>query len=453
MQYITALFSTIINMSASASIVIIIVLAIRMLFRKAPKVFSYILWGFVLIRLLIPITFESKVSVLTIPSAISNEIIQENPVFIETVKQVTTIPVQIMQGYSMVEILSLVWLTVIVCLLIYFIVNYFRTRKSIKYAIKVVDNVYETDTIAIPFIFGVIHPRIYIPTSLNDRQKQIVLAHEIVHIQRKDYLIKYFALFVLLIYWFNPLVWISFYCMSRDMELSCDEKVVNRLGVGCKHTFGLTILEFAMSPYILFVSFSNSNTKVRIKNILDYKKPKFWMLLGCVITGLLLIVPLLTNPTKPTKKPTPVSVVEPTSETSTNSPIESNNNSDEINFNSPLENYEITCNWGCYEGHQGVDMKDIDNPNANILATEKGTVEEVGFDTVNGNYILLNHNNGYQSGYAHLKELPTLNVGDEINQGEILGVTGKTGMASGEHLHFFISKDGVRLSNTLELIQ
>lgn len=466
MFWITVFFNTVVSMSLGASAVILVVLLLRMLFQKAPKVFSYFLWAFVLVRLLIPITVESKVSVLSIPEAISNEIVGNRYHITDAFQTVTTQTSNNVTSISIIEILSVIWLIGIIVLIVHFIRSYLQVYKATRYAIRVVDNIYESDAINMPFVMGICNPRIYIPTTLNERQKQIVLAHEIIHVQRKDYFIKYLGLFLLIIYWFNPLVWISFYYMSMDMELSCDEKVVKRLGIDCKYSFGSTLLEFAMNPYVLFVSFSESNTKVRIKNIMNYKKPKFWVIVICIVVGILCIIPLLTNPTnEPTNTPTPIVAttpepsvepkesVTPEDEPTNKEMAEATGEIINIDFIAPIENYEITCDWMCYQGHRAIDMRDPNNVNADVLAIGDGTVYEVGFNSTNGNYVLLEHGDGYLSYYGHLKNEMSLQAGDEVKQGEVMNQTGKTGQAAGEHLHFFIMKDDLRLSNTLEFIQ
>ena len=194
---------------------------------------------------------------------------------------------------------------------------------------------------------------------------------------------------------------------------------------------------------------------------MNYKKPKFWIILVCIVVGILCIIPLLTNPKKePNNTPVPIIAVTPniTNEPSvkpkeSSTPEETKDKTTNISFIAPLENYEVTCAWGCYAGHQAIDMHDPNNPNADVLASAKGTIIDVGYNNVNGNYILIEHEDGYKTGYAHLKDEASFKIGDEVNQGDKIGVTGMTGRASGEHVHFFIMKDDSRLSNTMEFIQ
>lgn len=546
MELITSLFCTILSMSYGASIVIVVVLIVRLLFKKAPKIFSYTLWLFVLIRLLIPISFESKVSVLSVPSTITYQVLDDMPKVSEEIQKTVYQGIEVNQSISLMNILALIWIIGIVMLILYFSINYIKLKQRLRYSIRVVDNIYESDSILSPFIVGVFHPKIYIPMNLNERQKQIILAHEIIHIERKDSLIKFVGIMILTVYWFHPLVWLSFYLMSKDMEFSCDEKVVNRLGTECKQRFGMTLLDFATSPYVMVVSFKESNTKERIKNMLNYKKPKFWVLIFCVVIGLFLIVPLLTNPKsapEPTPKIAPTPIVNETREPTNEATEESeeiqafrdeindftieeleerktllvreqeeiekeievleneesdlliknqrmeellkklnmnkakieiiNSNTEIINFENavqemktdlenknlsyiaPLDKYEVTCSWGCYIGHEAFDIRDPNNSNADVKAIADGIVNEASYDTNNGNYIIIGHDNGQSSYYGQLKDESTLEVGAKVNQGDKLGVTGMSGKASGSHLHFFIMETETqsRLSNSLELVQ
>ncbi len=546
MELITSLFRTILSMSYSASIVIVVVLIVRLLFKKAPKIFSYSLWLFVLIRLLIPISFESKVSVLSVPSTITYQLLEDMPKVSEEIQKTVYQGIEVNQSISLMNILALIWIVGIVVLVLYFSMNYIKLKQRLRYSIRVVDNIYESDSISSPFIVGVLHPKIYIPMNLNERQKEIILAHEIIHIERKDSLIKFVGIMILTVYWFHPLVWLSYYLMSKDMEFSCDEKVVNRLGIECKQRFGMTILDFATSPYVMVVSFKKSNTTERIKNMLNYKKPKFWVLIFCVVIGLFLIVPLLTNPKsalEPTSKIVPMPIVNTTGE-STNEAIEEseeiqafrdevedftieeldkrkvllvseqeeiekeievleNEESDlliknqrmeelfkklhmnkvkiniidtnteiinvenhiqeiktdlenkNISYIAPLENYEVTCGWGCYPNHMAIDIRDPNNVNANVFAISSGEVVEVGKDDKNGNYIMLEHSNGDSSFYGQMKEESILKVGDFVSQGDVIGIQGMSGNATGEHVHFYIMETSTKAiyPNTLELIQ
>lgn len=447
-------------MSIGASVVILVVLVVRLLFRKAPKIFSYSLWLFVLIRLIFPITFESKASILSVPSTLSDRIVEDIPVTVEVIKGTMTETIVASHSISLLDILSIVWICGMLGLILYTIVCYIKIKKTLKYSIKMVDNIYESESISMPFVFGIFKPKIYIPLNLNKRQKQIILAHEIIHVERKDTLIKSIALIVTMIHWFNPFVWLSFYVMSKDMEYSCDEKVIRRLGDKCKQSFGMTLLEFAINPYIMVVSFSESNTKERIKHMLNYKKPSFWVLLACLLIGGLLIIPLLSNPTKESKpSPTPTIEVTPTPEVSTTPTTEpsttpsAETENKEVSYIAPLKNFEVTCGWGCYAGHDAIDIKDPSNKNADIYAIAEGSVEEVGFDKSTGNYIVIDHGDS-KSFYGQMKNESSLKEGDSVKQGDVIGVTGMTGQASGEHLHFAImDSDGNKLSNTLELIQ
>lgn len=437
MQIITSLFKTVLTMSLNASVVIGVVFLVRQIFRKAPKSFSYFLWIFVLIRLLMPFTFESKYSVLTVPQTISHEIQLNQQTSTQVTSQQVLVVSEKMNQISLMEIGALLWVLGIVGLGIFYIQSSLGIRKVTRYAIKVEDHVYTSDEILTPFVMGLFKPRIYLPTSLSDEKLQIILMHENIHIKRKDTFIKSLAFLVLLVNWFNPLVWLSFYYMSQDMELSCDERVISELGMDCKHLFGSTLLGFAMNPYAMTLSFSESNTKVRIKHIMKYKKPKFWMIAVCFVVGGLLLFPLTSNPLKQNTQAENLST-DPS----------------QIEYMAPLKNYEVTCSWGCYAGHEAIDMRDPNNQDADVLAVADGTIVETGYDSIRGNYIVVRHENGTFSYYAQLKETTTLPLGTVVVQGDVLNQTGQTGRATGVHLHFvLLNQAGEPLANSLELIQ
>lgn len=477
MANLMIIFNSIVSMSNVASIVIVIVILVRFLFKKAPKIFSYLLWAFVFIRLVFPFNFESKISVLNIANEVIDMPIAMSPNMFLNESQMVAIGANgishSLHSLSMSNIFAIVWLLGMIGLTTYVLVSFMKIRKCIKFAIKTGDGVYESDNIQVPFVYGIVSPKIYLPMQLDEKYKMIVLAHENVHVDRKDYLIKLVATVLVVIYWFNPLVWIAYILMSKDMEFSCDEKVIKRLGTECKLTFGKTLLNFAMNPYVLLVSFGDSNTKERIKNILNYKKPKFWIISICLILCLFLIVPLLTNPVRVDEnrneanvqpeqvmikdevkntKDDDVTKVNDNKKEIANSTNEENENA-EITFIAPLKNYTVTCGVGCFWGHEAVDMKDLTNDYAEIHATASGVVEEVGVSEEYGNYIILSHKNNYTSFYGHMKEASLFKDGNQVAQDDVIGYTGMTGRASGTHVHFSIMENGVNLPNIEELIK
>lgn len=179
-------------------------------------------------------------------------------------------------------LVSILWMIGIQILIVYFIVSYIKTYSRIKTATLYNENVYESDQIDTAFVFGLIKPKIYIPVNLTESEKIYIIEHEKVHIKRKDYVTKIIAFLILIIHWFNPIMWISFILMTRDMEMSCDERVMKNLGEDIKTNYSYSLLNLAVNKGNTFnipLSFSENNIKSRIENVLNYKKPKKWFIL------------------------------------------------------------------------------------------------------------------------------------------------------------------------------
>ncbi|MDD3840646.1 MAG: M56 family metallopeptidase [Clostridia bacterium] len=305
------LFLQMLNMSVTASYAIIIVIIARLFLKKVPKVFSYALWSVVLFRLICPISFESIFSLIpinknTIPQHI---VYQQRPqiqsglnAIDQTVNNLLPAPT-IGESANPLQIWmavgKAVWIFGIVVLLIYFIVTSVKLYSRVKYARHIKDNVYEMDIIETPFVFGIIRPKIYLPIGLSQNEKPYIIKHEQIHIKRLDYLIKPFAFLVLCVHWFNPLVWVAFFLMGQDMELSCDESVIKQLGSDIKKDYSSSLLALSTGRRIVGgcpLAFGENDTKGRIKNILNYKKPVFLVVVIAVVAVVAVCVGLMSNP-------------------------------------------------------------------------------------------------------------------------------------------------------------
>ncbi len=308
---ILSLFEKVVKMSLDTSYIVIGILLIRTLLKKAPRVFSYVLWLVVFIRLICPFSFESVFSFYNyIPADEINEkiistssiknvnhntpIIANNSII--SIRNSEEINVS-NKSIGIEDILSYGWILGSLILLFYNILAYLKVKNKIRNSTIVVKNIYETDQIESAFVFGIINPKIYIPIGINEEEKNYILAHEKVHIKRKDYLIKYLAFFVLVIHWFNPFVWLSFMLMTKDMEMSCDEAALKNLGENCIKNYSLTLLKFATRNTLSqsLLSFGENSTKVRIKNVLKYKKPAIGIIVLCSILCLTVVVASTTN--------------------------------------------------------------------------------------------------------------------------------------------------------------
>lgn len=308
----SGLFLTVLNMSLTASYVALAVIIVRLLLKKAPKVFSYALWAVVLFRLVCPVSFESSLSLIPVNmEPISYDIVvSQNPV-VDTGIAMVDDTVNQQQSMSPVnpaasanpmdiaiEIAALVWILGIVVLLFYGIIPYSRLKHRISTATLVRDNIFETDRIQTPFILGLIKPRIYIPTDLSESERDYIIKHEQTHIRRYDNVIKPVASLALALHWFNPVIWLSYFLMIKDMEMSCDESVMKQSSEDIRASYSNSLLSLSIKQSGLLspLAFGESNVKSRIKNVLNYKKPAFWVIILAVVAVIAALVGLAANP-------------------------------------------------------------------------------------------------------------------------------------------------------------
>lgn len=311
------LFLDILNMSFTASYVIIFVMLVRLLLKKAPKVISYALWGVVAFRLTIPFSFESMFSLLPrnrntvlIPHDI---IYQQSPQINSRVKEVhsfaretlpaSTIGTSINPLQIYVKMGTYIWILGMIALLVYSLVSVLMLKRQLKSAQLIEQNIYEAKNLKTPFVIGFIGPRIYLPVGLSQDERSYILFHEQTHIRRKDYIVKAAAFLILSVHWFNPLVWLAFMLMSVDMELSCDERVLKTMGKDedIKKPYANSLLSLAAGKHILNgspLAFGEGNLKGRIKNVLNYRKPSFWAVFVSIIVLVIVGTTLITNPKK-----------------------------------------------------------------------------------------------------------------------------------------------------------
>lgn len=318
----TGLFTTILNMSITASYVVLAVIAIRLLLKKVPKLFSYVLWLPVLIRLVFPFSFNSSFSFFSfvktnaqigtgVMKHVPNNIgLMQNSTFdvgfaginnvVKTYLPAATPyasvnPMQILMGFA-----SIIWVVGIVILLFYSIISYIKVINNVKTATLIKDNIFETDRITTPFVCGFIKPKIFIPVGISDDELSYIFAHEQTHIKRLDYLIKPFAFLVLVVHWFNPLIWLSFALMSKDMEMSCDESVLKKMGNEIKGSYSNSLLSLSVKRNGLLtgspLAFGEGNIKSRIKNVLTYKKPTIWLIIITILVTSAIMVAFTANP-------------------------------------------------------------------------------------------------------------------------------------------------------------
>ncbi len=312
------LFNTIINMSITGSVVIAAVIIIRFLLKKLPKKYSYLLWSVVAFRLCVPVSFESIISIFQFKplQAHPKNAVSESGVMpyvpmpepkTAPLPQMTAPPqggsniaemAEVQQTVTITDVLPYVWLAGVVLFALWGIVSYIRFNGFLSSSVKYIDNIYQSDRIETPLIFGIIKPKIYIPFQMNTEYFSYVIAHERYHIKRCDYLVKLFAFFVLALHWFNPLCYLAFYLMSKDMEMSCDEKVLGS-SENVKKNYSYALLSFATDkkfPAPTPICFGEGSVKSRIKNILKFKKPKLAVSVIAVLLCGLVLVSCAANP-------------------------------------------------------------------------------------------------------------------------------------------------------------
>ncbi|WP_333861156.1 DUF5301 domain-containing protein, partial [Clostridium sp.] len=312
--FLQNLFIDVLNMSLTASYVILFVLACRLLLKKVPKIFSYSLWTVVLFRLICPFSFSSAFSFLKIPSSYSNKI-EYIPSSVKLISQpeinagindvtssINTSPLGLTAhtgNNSIYGILSTIWVLGFISLIVYSILSYLILKRKVCTSVIVKDNIFQCENISSPFVLGFIRPKIYLPIGLKRTEQNYILKHEQIHIKRFDHLIKPTAFLALCLHWFNPFVWISFMLMSKDMEMSCDERVLKELGTEIKKDYSTSLLSLSVNKNTIKgspLAFGENNTKTRIKNILNYKKPVFWVIAASIIAVMFIAIGLITNP-------------------------------------------------------------------------------------------------------------------------------------------------------------
>ena len=232
----------------------------------------------------------------TVQSGIGSIDSAVNPSLPQTTPIASVNPMQIWM-----DVFSLIWLAGIVVLLSYSVISYIKIKRQLLTATLVKDNIYESDLIGTAFVCGFIHPKIYVPVDVGDADLSYILEHERTHIRRRDYLIKPVAFLAFILHWFNPLMWLSFALMSRDMEMSCDESVLQKLSQDVKGGYSSSLLSLSVKKNGLFtanpLAFGESHVRARIKNVLNYKKPVFWVIIASVIVLIGAGIALLSNPT------------------------------------------------------------------------------------------------------------------------------------------------------------
>lgn len=304
------LFFWVVNTSISASFLVGAIVILRLLLKKAPKAIFVVLWGLVAIRLICPFTIESVLSLVPSAETIPTEqfyyqevqhddynlAIVDNPIYPEAVTY-TTGPVGSAGMKSVVYYLA--WICGVGAMLVYTAASYIIVRWKVRISAPLQDNIRICDGIKTPFILGIIKPKIYIPSDMNETDTEYVIAHEKAHLKRRDHWWKPLGFLLLAFHWFNPVMWIAYILLCRDIELACDEKVIKSFGTESKKSYSEALLNCSVPRKMIAacpLAFGEVGVKQRIKSVLNYKKPAFWIIIITVIASIIIAVCFMTNP-------------------------------------------------------------------------------------------------------------------------------------------------------------
>ena len=309
-----AVFLKLLNLSISASWLVLAVLVLRLVSKRSPKWMNVLLWGMVALRLMLPFSIESALSLIPSAETLSPEVVRFDPAptitsgveFIDNAvnpslsESFAAAPLASVNPlYVWTYLAGWVWLIGLGAMLLYALVSYLRLRRRVSVSLCVRENIYLCDAISSPFILGVVKPRIYLPSGLDEVQRQNVLSHERAHLARRDHWWKPLGFALLAVYWFNPVLWLAYALLCRDIELACDERVIRTMDESAVKTYSTVLLACSMPRKAVItcpLAFGEVGVKERVRNALRYKKPAFWVIAASVAVCVVVAVCFLTNP-------------------------------------------------------------------------------------------------------------------------------------------------------------
>ena len=309
-----AVFLKLLNLSISASWLVLAVLVLRLVSKRSPKWMNVLLWGIVALRLMLPFSIESALSLIPSAETLSPEVVQFDPAptitsgveFIDNAvnpslsESFAAAPLASVNPlYVWTYLAGWVWLIGLGAMLLYALASYLRLRRRVSVSLPIQDNIYLCDAISSPFILGVVKPHIYLPSGLDEVQRQNVLSHERAHLARRDHWWKPLGFALLAVYWFNPVLWLAYTLLCRDIELACDERVIRTMDESAVKTYSTVLLACSMPRKAVItcpLAFGEVGVKERVKNALHYKKPAFWVVAASVAVCVVVAVCFLTNP-------------------------------------------------------------------------------------------------------------------------------------------------------------
>lgn len=474
------IFAEILNISISAGILIIVCVLVRLLFRKMPKFVRCLMWLLVAIRLAIPFAIESPLSLLPAREYVTvssngivstdeagstfnnNEVtdkadVADNTETIDSADTINRTEAVNSTGFKIflgsidvMYVLSIVWIAGVVAVLIYALVSYIRLRRLVDDAVLLRDNIYQSERAGTAFILGVIRPKIYVPYGLSSNELYMSIIHERSHISRRDHLVKPLGFIIAAVYWFNPLVWLAYVLLCRDIELACDEKVIKKIGYDKKKDYSQALLNLSIPrKYISAcpVAFGEVGINERIKNVLTMKKGKKIIIAVALAICAVLAICFLTYPKMPKNNSGEVAGVQASEEVveSKEEDVVPNDESENIVITDISDliigNGIITRQFS--EEHQGVDISAEEG--TAVVSLYEGNVEDVGSNEDEGNYIIIKNDKGCTLKYSHLKEASNVSEGDRVNVGTEVGKVGSTGKSTGPHVHIEIMDEQGKL--------
>ena len=306
-----AVFLKLLNMSITATWLALAVMVLRPVLKKAPRWLTVAMWGLVGLRLVCPFSVESVLSLIPSAETVPQEIVFSqapaihsglpfvnntvNPVISGSLAPTAQVnPVQTIVFWA-----SVVWLMGLGVMLCYSLISYLLLRRRVRVSLRHRDNIYFCDAVETPFILGIFRPRIYLPSGMDPARMDYVTAHEQAHIHRKDHWWKPIGFFLLAVYWFNPLMWLGYILLCRDIELACDEKVIKELDNENRANYTEALVACSIHRRSIAacpLAFGEVGVKERVKSVMNYKKPAFWIVVAAIVSCIVVAVCFLTNP-------------------------------------------------------------------------------------------------------------------------------------------------------------
>ena len=308
-------FPDILNASIAASWMVLAVLMLRLILKKAPKWTRVALWGLVAIRLLLPFSIESAFSLIPSAQSVPEEVLRYEGVQLKEPVHLDVISNPVISGNVSIELgqtvdrlqihmihTTIIWIIGIAILFLYTMISYWTLHRKVDTAIWYRGNIFKSENVRMPFVLGIIRPRIYLPFHLKPQDMEHVIAHEQAHLKRKDHWWKPLGFLLLTIHWFNPVIWLAYIVLCRDIELACDEKVIKELGNEQRADYTQALVSCSINRHIVTacpLAFGEVGVKERVKSVMNYKKPTLWIIIVSICSCVIVALCFLTNPQEP----------------------------------------------------------------------------------------------------------------------------------------------------------